>query len=409
MGDFSAIAAVTRTMVQVVQDGINRCEGDIARATVTTNRPDRTDPNPQPRVNLFLFHVVPNPSLRNEDLPSRTPAGLIRRPSIALDLYYLVSFYGNDEVDRTEPQILMGATMSALNAQPILTPDAIMRAAALFNSTVDERFTLAQVQVTLQNMSVEELSRLWTTFPQVPYALSICYRASAVLLEADETPAPSLPIQGAGFAVGARPPPTIASVRGAGEAPPAYGAPLTIVGRDLAGEEVVVLLGGAVLRPASVAPDMLTVVAVGQGVTAGLQSLHVGRDGMLSRGVAVALAPLLTDIQAVVKPDDRRGFSGAARLTLEPAVQPGQGVTLELFPARASLLDLRRSYRFEWTGRDSSGRARAQVSVRVQGVAGGRYMARVTVDGAASLLTQDARGRYNGPIVTIGPTAQSSP
>jgi hypothetical protein len=405
MGDYSVIAAVTRTLVQVVQDGINRCEGDIARASVTTTRPDRGDPNPQPRVNLFMFHAVPNSALRNDDIPLRTPSGLIRRPMVPLDLFYLISFYGNDDPNRIEPQVLMGVTMSALNAHPILLPDAIIRAAASFDTPLDSQFALQQVQLTLHNMSVDELSRLWGTFPQVPYVPSVCYRASAVVIESNEIPAPTLPARGLVTTVAPALAPIVTAVRGAGDAPPVYGATLTVQGRNMAGDDVAVLLGGAVLRPASVTPTMLTVQPEGRGVTAGVQTLHVARDGVLSQATPLALAPAISTCTANVKPAERRGFTGAVIVVLQPPVQPNQGVVLELFPARTSLLDLRRSYRFESPAGDASSRSRTRLRIAVEGVAGGSYLVRVTVDGAASLMTEDARGRYNGPLVSIAAAA----
>ena len=96
-------------------------------------------------------------------------------------------------------------------------------------------------------------------------------------------------------------------------------------------------------------------------------------------------------------------------VALQPPVQPNQGVVLELFPARTSLLDLRRSYRFEWAGGEQSTRSRTRLRIPVDGVTGGSYLVRVTVDGAASIMTEDARGRYNGPLVSIAPPANAVP
>ncbi len=414
MGDYRSIAAVTRTLVQLVQDGINRSEGDVARATVTTSRPDRTEANPQPRVNIFLFHVVPNPFLRNDDLPLRTQSGLVRRPAVALDLYYLFTFYGAEEIEKLEPQLLMGATMSALNAHPILTPDDILRAAALFETPVDDRFLIQQVQLTIHTISVEELSRLWGTFPQVPYALSVCYRASAVIVEADEIPAPALPLRGTSTQAAATLPPAIASIRGEGGGVTVFGGALEITGKNFAGDKVLVVLGGAVLQPSSVTAGSVTVTAGGKDaggkdVAAGLQWLYVARDGFLSQPVEIALAPVLVELKPAVKADGSGGFGGSIRLTLQPSVQPGQSVSLELFPLRASARDTRRSYRFDWAEYERSGRSRSRLSVPVRGVAAGAYMARVVVDGAATVLTQGPDGRYDGPVISIGaPSARSS-
>lgn len=408
MSGANGIAAVTRTLVQLVQDGINRSGGDIARATVTTSRPDRSDANPQPRVNLFLFHAVPNPYLRNDDLPQRSPRGLIRRPAIGLDLYYLISFYGADEADRLETQALMGTTLATLNARPILTPEDMLRAAALFDTPVDRRFAFEQVQLTLHTISVEELSRLWGTFPQVPYALSVCYRASAVLIEADEIPAPALPVRGATPATAAALPPVIASVSGEGGTPPVYGGTLEILGRNFDGNRLVAVLGGAVLAAKPTGPGTLSVAATGRGMAAGIQPLHVACDGLLSGAVPLALAPAIGRITAELETDgDAEGsdtLRGTLHIGLKPAVQPGQAVTVDLFPFRSSATDDRRSYRFEWNDDDASDRGRSRLSIPVQAVAAGHYVVRVTVDGAPSVMTADATGRYAKPQIRLAPS-----
>jgi hypothetical protein len=43
-------------------------------------------------------------------------------------------------------------------------------------------------------LNLEELSKIWSIFFQTPYALSIAYTGSVVLIEADVTPRPGLPV-----------------------------------------------------------------------------------------------------------------------------------------------------------------------------------------------------------------------
>src|SRR5262249_61679827 len=74
---------------------------------------------PPPSVNLFLYQVSPNAAWRNDDLPTRRPDGrLVHRPQAALDLHYLLSFYGDDKV--FEPQRLLGRVTRTLPAHPTL-------------------------------------------------------------------------------------------------------------------------------------------------------------------------------------------------------------------------------------------------------------------------------------------------
>ncbi len=109
----------------------------------------------------------------------------MRRPQAALDLHYLLSFYGDDA--QLEPQRLFGSVVRTLHTFPVLTPDvikAVVDAAsatppihpALRESDLAEQVEL--VTLVPLPLSLDELSDLWSTFVQAPYALSIAYQAS---------------------------------------------------------------------------------------------------------------------------------------------------------------------------------------------------------------------------------------
>src|SRR4051812_41849924 len=102
MSNYMALATVTATLSQLVQEAIN--SQTLMLPTVTHMRPDGTG-LPSPGVNIFLYQVTPNAAWRNVDLPARNSDGqLITRPRVALDLHYLLTFYGDDTA--LEPQRL---------------------------------------------------------------------------------------------------------------------------------------------------------------------------------------------------------------------------------------------------------------------------------------------------------------
>src|ERR1041384_1777635 len=83
--------------------------------------------DPQPRkVQIFLYQVTPNAAWRNMDLPTRDAGGqrVLQRPQAALDLHYLFSFYGNE--DLLEPQLMMGQVVRDLHARAVLSHDRIL-------------------------------------------------------------------------------------------------------------------------------------------------------------------------------------------------------------------------------------------------------------------------------------------
>ena len=202
MSNYLAIATVTKTLQHLLQAVVTAA---VDGAQVTTLRPDRaTDTLNTARVNLFLYQVSPSSAWRNTDLPTRSANGtLIQRPLIGLDLAYLLSFYGSD--DEMVPQRLLGCVVSALHAQPLLQTTDIQATVAdagnAYLATSDlaapvvkvdqmQHVKVQRVNVAMQTLNLEELSKLWSVFFQTPYVLSVAYQASVVLIEAGDDPQP---------------------------------------------------------------------------------------------------------------------------------------------------------------------------------------------------------------------------
>jgi len=147
-------------------------------------------------INGYLYQVLPNSSYQAEPLPVRDSRGqLINRPILAVNLSYIISFFGDEET--FVPQRLLGSTMTALNSAPLLDKHVIQAIednyAYLAKSRLDRQ--AEQIKVTLVPMNLEELHRLWSLFGQAPYQLSLAYQVSLLLLESDEQPMPKFPVQ----------------------------------------------------------------------------------------------------------------------------------------------------------------------------------------------------------------------
>jgi hypothetical protein len=196
MSNYLAIATVTATLHQLITKAVQV----VPDAKVTAGRPKEPPPTGEPTANIYLYHVVPNAALRNDDLPTRRDnATLIQRPQIALDLQYLITFYDDGSL-QLAAQRMLGSTVSILHAQPLLTPAEIHAAitTAPFDTQLaasDLEQQVAAVRLTPVTLNLEELSRLWTVFSQTTHALSIAYNASVVLIEADDVPSQDLPVR----------------------------------------------------------------------------------------------------------------------------------------------------------------------------------------------------------------------
>ena len=210
-----SIATVTEAMRRRLQVAFLSIGNLSGGAQVTTGKPASGGSGQVPDVgaNIYLYQVTPNAALRNRDLATRNADGdLVRRPTVALDLSYLLTFYGRD--DLLEPQRLLGAALSALHAAPEFTlhdfsaliqgPEAVSYLADADLDTFPEPVRLSPVALTL-----EELSKVWTVFFQAAHRLSVAYVASPVLVAADLYPVPALPARRLAVVVRAGPAPRI--------------------------------------------------------------------------------------------------------------------------------------------------------------------------------------------------------
>ncbi len=196
MSNFLAIATVTATLQRILQAVVQL---DVPGARVTTVRPDASGSGtPEVGVNIYLYQATPNPAWRNYDLRNRRPKGeLIKQAQAGLDLYYIMTFYGN-EVE-LEPQRLLGSAVRTIVDYPILTPEMIRETASnptfsfLANSTLDKQ--VERVTIVPTNMNTEELSKIWSVFFQSPYVLSFACQGGAVLIEGQRQSGRPLPIR----------------------------------------------------------------------------------------------------------------------------------------------------------------------------------------------------------------------
>lgn len=190
MSNALAIATVTTALAQIVRSAV---QSVVSGADVLTERPSATNPTGA-RVRLFLYQVSSNAALRNQDLPARGPSGtLTKRPTAAIDLQYLLAFYGDES--KLEPQLMLGASVRDIHAQPVLTRQMIRDAVAsetfLTGSNLDE--SPEQVKFGPLSLSTEDLSKLWLMF-SAPYALTTAYQATVLLIESDDNVFAPLPV-----------------------------------------------------------------------------------------------------------------------------------------------------------------------------------------------------------------------
>lgn len=422
MSNVLAIATVTETIVQMLGDALDAAQ--VTGAHVTALPPDSPNGLPEHGVNVYLYQVAPNLALRNADLPTRRADGtLLQRPQAALDLHYLISFYGDET--RLEQQRLLGAVARTLHAQPVLPRSTIqyVQANVPFLATADLADQPDLVRVTPINFTLEELSKLWSFLLKIDYVLSVAYQASVVLIETDDpVPSPALPVLSAKiYALPFRQPviETIAPIASSG---PLIlpGSEIVLHGRNfvltqsteggLVTAATLVLIGGAAQVPLTVTPTDIT-LALPSGLVAGTvaaqvtQSLVLGtppvphQQGFHSDVMPFVLHPVIRQsspgvYEITVQPGAVSPPGNDVTVTVMPTVQPGQRALLELLqtsaPMAANLFDA-----------GSILSATGVLTFDIGALGPGDYLVRVRIDGAESPLQLNAQGKPVVPVITL--------
>lgn len=141
---------------------------------VTVLAPD--EPGGDRRINLFLYKLVENPFLKNQDFTVRagTPNQLVPAP-LSLSLFYLLTPYApNDPLTgNVTAHQMLGEAMRVFYENPVV-PTTYLDA-----GLTDAR---ERLQIASNALDPEELSRIWTTFSH-PFRLSVLYEVSTIQLD----------------------------------------------------------------------------------------------------------------------------------------------------------------------------------------------------------------------------------
>ena len=126
---------------------------------------------------LFLYRIAPNPSLRNRDHVVLAPDPneiLTYRNALPLVLHYLITVGSRDGTDEDPLLRVLGYALRRLNDDPELSGIKVGHEI---------------VQVSLEPLSTEEMSRIWTLFPTANYRTSVAYLATPVWIDPKDPPA----------------------------------------------------------------------------------------------------------------------------------------------------------------------------------------------------------------------------
>ncbi len=408
MSNAQVIAATTASLRQLLLDGIPLRDPAIPNVAVSTVPLDRVGADmTRPALNLFLYQTALNAAFRNR-APAQARPGESPLPPLALDLHYLLTAYGQVDVQQGDfAQRVLGAAASVLHDHPVLGTDEITGALAQ-NPALRQ---VERVRIAALPMTLEEMSKLWTTF-QTNYRVSMAYEVSVVLIESDRATTTPLPVlrrgdQDRGPVAVASPNPSLAgALPPNGQMAVRLGELLTLEGRYLDADGLSVRIAGPLLPAPVMLPaergrtdDLLKVKlpdVAAPGVMAtwapGFYSVSVitqrpGMHALSSNAIPFAVAPSIT-LSGTTPP------AGTFALTVScsPRIRDEQQVTL-IFGDQAVSENARTQ--------PADAGAPTRCDFDVTGQAGDSRVVRLRVDGVDSIPVAAGDSQTFDPQQTV--------
>ncbi len=130
------------------------------------------------RLSLFLYQVVENIHLRNREM-QKIDASRLNYPPMSLDLYYMLTAHPGTQ----NQQDMTGSTRQQHRilgrAMQILYDNAIVKMESS-QPDIDE-----ELRIILNPLSLDDMTKIWTTFQGTTMRPSVCYLATPVLIDSE--------------------------------------------------------------------------------------------------------------------------------------------------------------------------------------------------------------------------------
>lgn len=180
MADFAIIASVGDTLIELLRENMKNL---IAPDSIVMISPGEIEGKDSVRLSLFLYQVIENAYMKNQEM-LKIDSTRLKYPPMTLDLHYMLTSYPSpgiqDTTERTkEEHSVLGRAMQILNDNSILK-GSVLRGSLTENNE--------ELHMTLTTMSLDEMTKIWTTFQDKPFRPSVCYLVTPVKIDSGHEP-----------------------------------------------------------------------------------------------------------------------------------------------------------------------------------------------------------------------------
>ncbi|WLB91310.1 DUF4255 domain-containing protein [Bradyrhizobium japonicum] len=171
---------VTSALTTLLRENILQTT-TLPPVTVTPQAPDQVSAGGSSTLVLHLYHVTPNPHLRNLPGRDRTDA---RTTPLALTLFYILTVPGraNDDAAAYGQQTLFGHALRTLHEYPVVTQDTHVGPTLVLPKNL--RTPDTHIEITMRTLTPEDAFAIWNTGSSQFTRLSAYYEVRAIIFEA---------------------------------------------------------------------------------------------------------------------------------------------------------------------------------------------------------------------------------
>ena len=170
MSDYTVIGDVGETLKKLLEDDLWTGISPKPEITFKSPKEIKDDGGSTNKVSLFLYQVLDNPHLRNEE-PVRVDDSLLQAPPLALDLFYLVTPYSED---KTQEKYIIGKVIQIFYDNAVRNGTILQGALA----GSDE-----EIRLLYNPISLDDLTKIWNAFQDVAYRFSVSYLVTPVRID----------------------------------------------------------------------------------------------------------------------------------------------------------------------------------------------------------------------------------
>lgn len=144
---------------------------------IVLDSPADIEPNSSTKLSIFLYQIVENSYMRNTE-PGFLDLERMQYPPLHVDLYYLFTPYAKN---RETELIILEKLLQ------IFHDDAVLKKELLKDSL--RAGGNDEIRVVPNNVSFEEINKLWERFPNKPFKLSVSCILTPVRIPSQRPPA----------------------------------------------------------------------------------------------------------------------------------------------------------------------------------------------------------------------------